>query len=222
MWRASLALMMACALPACAQDYVRTDGQLSDNDFYRLVACGAAPGGRCDFDIIRWAPEDAASLSFAIAPFPEDYPRRLAERLPDALDQAIVAINDAGADLQVVRTNKLTAADVVIYPRNWQAGDRMTGLPRAQVNGTRIGAAHVHVWWGGDNYIDDALIVMGATIENDEVFPILLEEMTQSLGPLTDIKNPWYNNRSVFAEDSNTVMKLGAQDRMVLRRLYGS
>lgn len=221
-WRGCFAALLACTLPACAQDFVATTGKLSDDDFFRLVTCGAAPGGDCTVETVRWSPEDARDLTFALAAIPGDYPRPLAVELPDALDRAITAINGAGAALRLRRADKPANADVVIYPRSFAAGDRMSGLPRAEVNGIVIGAAHVHVWWGVDDRIDDALIVMGIDMTPSEVFPILLEEMTQSLGPLTDIKNPYYDRRSVFSEDSNSVTKLGPQDRMVLRRLYGS
>ena len=40
------------------------------------------------------------------------------------------------------------------------------------------------------------------------------------MGLMTDIRNPYYETRSVFSEDSNTVQKLGVQDRMALRRHY--
>ena len=35
------------ALPAAAQDFVDTNGPLSDEAFYRLVACAAPPNEEC-------------------------------------------------------------------------------------------------------------------------------------------------------------------------------
>ena len=48
----------------------------------------------------------------------------------------------------------------------------------------------------------------------------MLEELTQSLGFLTDIRNPLYESHSVFSEDSNSVTRLGPQDVTVLRWHY--
>ena len=48
----------------------------------------------------------------------------------------------------------------------------------------------------------------------------MLEELTQSMGLMTDIRNPYYETRSVFSEDSNSVVKLGEQDREALRLHY--
>lgn len=54
--RATVAALVAAiaTAPLAAQDFVTTEGPLSDTDFYRLVACGAAPGGDCTKDMVRW------------------------------------------------------------------------------------------------------------------------------------------------------------------------
>lgn len=48
----------------------------------------------------------------------------------------------------------------------------------------------------------------------------MLEEITQALGFMTDIRNPAYDGVSVFSEDSNAAKTLGPQDIMALRRHY--
>nr|WP_275450658.1 DUF2927 domain-containing protein [Octadecabacter antarcticus] len=66
----------------------------------------------------------------------------------------------------------------------------------------------------------DAAIVFAADIPVDQAGPIMLEELTQAMGLMTDIRNPYYETRSVFSEDSNTVAKLGVQDSAALRFQY--
>ena len=53
-----------------------------------------------------------------------------------------------------------------------------------------------------------------------DVAPVVLEELTQAMGLMTDIRNPAYEGVSVFSEDSNAVLRLGAQDKEALRRHY--
>lgn len=211
---------LAFVLSACAADYVQSEGPLSDDDFYNLVTCGAPVGDTCAFPVVRWPDEKARDLTYALATPQPDYPVWLNDQLSRELDRAIAHINDAGASVKLRRVTDVATADVVIYPQNIANGDRINGLNRISVDGTPIGAAYVQVWWDGNTEIYDALIVMARDIPPSEVYPILLEEITQSLGPLTDIKNPWYETRSVFSEDSNSVIALGQQDQMVLHRLY--
>ena len=52
------------ALPASAQDYVATSGPLDDDAFYRLVACGAAPGGACAKPFLRWPVSRPVTVGF--------------------------------------------------------------------------------------------------------------------------------------------------------------
>lgn len=70
-----------------------------------------------------------------------------------------------------------------------------------------------------DNTIREALIAISAKARRREIASILLEEITQALGLMTDIQGPTYR-RSVFSEDSNSVVRLEGQDAMALRRHY--
>ena len=63
MIRHSVALALAClALTAVAQDWIASQGDLSDDDFYWLVSCGAPPGGDCADSAIRWPGRSEASV----------------------------------------------------------------------------------------------------------------------------------------------------------------
>jgi hypothetical protein len=48
----------------------------------------------------------------------------------------------------------------------------------------------------------------------------VLEEISQSLGFLFDIENPDYENVSIYAQDSNTVLAISGQDAAVMRLYY--
>ena len=49
---------------------------------------------------------------------------------------------------------------------------------------------------------------------------VLLEELTQALGLMTDVKSEAYVGISVLSQDGNRVKALGVQDKMALRRHY--
>lgn len=50
---------------------------------------------------------------------------------------------------------------------------------------------------------------------------IMLEEITQALGLITDIQNPYYRSRSILSQNADNSLKtLGIQDTMSLIRHY--
>ena len=57
------------------------------------------------------------------------------------------------------------------------------------------------------------------TTPRQAIASVVLEEVVQALGLLTDIRSPVYR-RSIFAEDSNSGIRLRGQDAMVIRRHY--
>ena len=88
------------------------------------------------------------------------------------------------------------------------------------MDGQVIGAALVTVWWDAGQDLTDAVIVMADDLPPGDVAPVLLEELTQAMGLMTDIRNATYDGVSVFSEDSNRVTRLGPQDKEALRRHY--
>lgn len=202
---------------APAQEYILSDGPLSDRDFYNLVACAAPPGRGCQAEMVHWA---RPSVTVGFAPIPPAYPPRLARAMSAALDNAIAQINGSAPGITLRRVSKSTDPDILMHLLPIRAGDAISGTERPEIDGVPIGAALVQIWWDGNLNIDDAVIVFAGDIPLYEAQPILLEELTQSLGLMTDIRNPYYETRSVFSEDSNSVQKLGVQDRMALRRHY--
>lgn len=205
------------ATPLAAQEYIVTNGPLSDRDFYRLVSCAAPIGGSCNEELVRW---EKPRVAVTFAPIPTAYPVELAQELNRALDVSIAQINSAAPDLNLYRVSKSQPADIKIFLQTIRAGDgiRATGYP--EMDGIPIGAAQVQIFWDGNLHLTEAAIVFAMDIPLNQAGPIMIEELTQAMGLMTDIRNPYYNTRSVFSEDSNSVQKLGVQDRAALRRHY--
>lgn len=218
-----LALAALCWTTAAAAegwDFLTTEGKLSTGDFYRLVSCRAMPGGPCESEIVRWSDAMAANLRVGFAPVSPSYPASLARLMDFALDEVIAEINGAGSSVRMVRVDKKERPHMVIHLTPATEGEPIRGTEIDGVDGQIIGAALVTVWWDAYKRITRAAVVMAADIPPREVVPVLLEEMTQGLGLLTDIRNPYYEGRSVFSEDSNAARVLAPQDRLALQMHY--
>ncbi|MEM9639662.1 MAG: hypothetical protein AAGA94_18565, partial [Pseudomonadota bacterium] len=88
-------------------------------------------------------------------------------------------------------------------------------------NGNEMPAAIFWIWWNGKKEITQAVILFANSVVLEEVPSIMVEEVVQATGLMTDIGSPWYRDRSIFAEFSdNTVTRLQPQDLMALRRHY--
>ncbi len=211
------ALMLAT--PAAAVEFVTTTGKLSDDQFYALVSCGASPGGACVEPVTRWSMSNASDLRVSMEPIPGTFPKPLAARMLASLDRAIGEINAAGAALHMRRV-PAGQGQIRVYLTLAGDGERITGTGSPDVDGQPIGAGLTTVWWNNRLEITEAVIVMANRMPLPEVYPVMLEELTQATGLLSDIRNPLYESVSVFSEDSNTVTRLGPQDIMVLRRHY--
>ncbi|MBU2992037.1 DUF2927 domain-containing protein [Octadecabacter sp. 1_MG-2023] len=203
--------------PVFAQEYVTTDGPLSDTDFYRLVSCAARPGEGCNEPIIHWG-HRVVTVTFA--PIPIGYSTELAREMDRALGAAVAQINGAVSGITVRRVSKSQPADIVIYLQPIRAGDVVRGTGYSQLDGTQIGAALVQVFWDENLKLTEAAIVFAGDLPIDQAGSVMVEELSQAMGLMTDIRNPHYNTLSVFSEDSNSVAKLGRQDREALRRHY--
>lgn len=202
-----------------AQDFVVSEGQLSDADFYNLVSCGALPGKACRDPQIHWPPERARALAVGLQSPAKGYPQSLWRQLDHGLDLAISNLNAVGASIHLVRA-EAAASDIVIFPVTAREGGLITGTGNDEMDGGIIGAGLVHVRWNQDMEISQGTIALAADIPLSDAYPVLLEELTQALGLMTDIRNPYYQDLSIFSEDSNSVTKLAPQDRMALLRHY--
>ncbi|MEM9583483.1 MAG: DUF2927 domain-containing protein [Pseudomonadota bacterium] len=215
-----LALFLLIPALAQAQDYVTSEGRLSDEDFYKTVACSAPVGGACVDPIVRWAPADATDLTIGITETRAGFPESTKPHVKEAIRAAIKEINGAGAALRL----RFVAADedphITVHLWDQGEGDTIRGMGLKQANGSILGAAYVHIWWNGDKELTRGVIIVARDIEKDDLRSVMLEEITQAMGLLTDIDNPWYDTRSILSENTNWVIALQPQDKMALRRHY--
>jgi hypothetical protein len=212
------------ATPALAQidDWVVIDGKLSDEDFYRLVACGAPPGGACLDDAFPvWPNPSARALRISLMPAEAGVGSAYSDQVSAALDQAIAEINGVGSGLNLIRADGARHPHVRVFITTAGNFEPISGTGIAGIDGAIMGGAQVTLWWDGSaDKLYDAVIVMAGDLTPGTVLPIMLEELTQAMGFLFDIRSDIYADQSVFSEDSNSVRELGVQDRMVLRRAY--
>ena len=214
---AALICASLSAGPISAQEYIVTDGPLSDSDFYRLVSCAAIPGQRCNEAVVHW---DQNVVPVGFAPIPVTYPQALAREMDRVLDHAIAQIRSAAPSLNLRRVAKSQSANIKIHLQPIQVGDAIRGTGYPEMDGIPIGAAQVQIFWDENLKLTEAAIVFAMDIPLSQAGPIMIEELSQAMGLMTDIRNPYYETRSVFSEDSNSVQKLGEQDREALRRHY--
>jgi len=205
---------------AMAQDYVIVSGLLSDEDFYRLVACGAAPDGPCRDPMVRWPADVARDLRVSFQQIEPNYPGDRQTALEKAFYAAITEINASGANLRLRVVAPNDAAEISVHLLDIAHGEQIARTGLSPLDGAVIEAALVQVWWNRDLMLDRAAIVFPRDIEWSGLRSIALEELTQALGLLTDIDGRWYERTSIFSESSNAVIRLGAQDIMALRRHY--
>ncbi|MCV3272527.1 DUF2927 domain-containing protein [Roseobacter sinensis] len=221
MIRARLAAALCIALPAAAQDYVSVpEGPLPDEDFYRLVACSAPPGGACKDPIVRWPAAVAANLTVGVVAVDPDFPTSRQALIRDALSNAIDEINAADVGLVLRRPPDGTRPDIAVHLVALTENARLDGSIDPELEGVEIGAGYVHVWWNSRAEITRAIILFARDIRREDIPSIVLEELVQAMGLLTDIDNRWYTTRSIFAENGNTLTRLQPQDIMALRRHY--
>jgi hypothetical protein len=209
------ALAVICAGAAHGQEFVAVDGPLQNEDFYRLIACGAAPGAACTKPMVFWPEDKRAALSVGFVTLSDTlqpYQRRLFE---EALAKAVAQVNGLGAGLRLV-----TAADpdVQIHVVATGPGEvmRNTGVPTLDGALLPLGRVAIRT---RSQVIHDAVIAISAQTARRAIASVVLEELVQALGLMTDIRSPAYR-RSVFAEDSNSGTRLTGQDAMVIRRHY--
>ena len=205
---------------AVAQEFITTDVPLSDTDFYRLVSCAAPLGGDCEKDLVRWSPADAQDISIGIVQVEIGYPEVAAQLAITALNSAITQLNATDANLHVTLSDKSIKPDIGIHLLTIVEGDAIRNTGLDPLDGEIIEAAKTQLWWRGDLSLIEGAIVFGKDIDPNDLPSIMLEEVTQSMGLLTDIGGPFYQTRSIFSESSNQLTMLGEQDVMALRRHY--
>lgn len=210
--------LLLLANGAAAQEYVATAGPLSDGDFYRLVACAAPPGGVCGKPVVRWTLD--RPLRVAITRMDRAFMGGKAKRADAALARAVQQVNAAGATVRLEVVGPQDAPDIPILFVDAETGTLLAGTGIDGLDGQRLGGASTRVWFGADGTIRRTAVLFSRTLSIRAYESAMLEEVVQALGLLTDIRNPYYDTRSVLSQDSNAMKMLGPQDIMALQRHY--
>jgi len=218
MWRALfLGLAFLLPLPVRAQEFVEVPQLISDEDFYRVVACAAPPGGACTKPMIAWPRDRGLTLRVGIAQVATDFPDYKLDLVDAALDDAIDQINGVGAHLFLERVYE-GEMDIPVFLVDTPEGGVVTDTGNTELDGASISIGRVVLRSRGD-IILAATIAISRDIRRREIASVMLEELVQSMGLPTDIASDAYS-RSIFSETSNSTVWLQGQDAAALRRHY--
>ena len=210
-------LILFAGVETNAGDYVSSNGKLSDESFYRLVACGAAPGKKCQRGFLRWPVQNVKVAIVDVDGRTTSKQMAIAEH---SLQNAISEINSVDSKIRLVPA-PASQADIKVYIA---AGTRIRSHPmvrdiRHRLGGPSAGVARVFFENGK---INEALIIVAAGGRQTKVKSVMLEELTQSLGLMTDVKGRYYRRRSIFAESASSTTTLRDQDARALAIHYAS
>lgn len=203
------------ALPAQAQDFIDSQGPLSDEAFYRLVACAAPPGGQCGKPLFKW---DKTDLTVGIV---QRDPAFLGGKLKRAEAAVVRALQHLNAvDMNIRLRQSEAAPDITIHLLGSARGQKITASDAPILNGLTLGNAITALDIDGSR-ITGAAIGFSNSMSIRQYESVMLEEITQALGLITDIQNPYYQTRSILSQNADNSLKtLGEQDRMALTRHY--
>lgn len=201
------------AWPAQAQDFVDSKGALSDTAFYRLVACAAPPDGPCAKPFYKW---DKSTITVGIVERSPAFLGGKLKRAEASVIRALQQLNEVGMGLTLVADD--TAPDIAIHLLDVARGEVIsTGtLLKGKTMANAITALDVD-----GSTIRGASIGFSNTLGARQYESVMLEEITQALGLITDIQNPHYLRRSILSQNADNSLKtLGKQDRMAIIRHY--
>jgi hypothetical protein len=211
----ALLLSAGTVLGETGFDGVAVDGILADADLYRLVTCGAPPGGNCVSQSLRWK---KPVVTLAILPGDGPLPEGLATRLAEAVDQAVGELNAVGSGI-AISLQAEGPADISLRPTRLGEGTVLTETPGVSGPGI-MGAGFMTVWSDGNGTITEASILISNAISDADLESIVLEEVMQSLGFLYDIEGQAYDGVSILSQTSNATTTIAGQDAALLRLHY--
>jgi hypothetical protein len=213
--RLALALTACAAFPAHAQDYVKSEGPLNDNDFYRLVACAAPVGGPCAKPFYKW-PETALTVGIVQRDAP--FLGGKIKRADAAVVRAVQHLN--AVNMGITLRHSTDNPDIAIYLLDTARGEKITAKQANPLNGFTLANAITALDIDG-GLINAASIALSRTMSIRQYESVMLEEITQALGLITDISNPYYRSRSILSQNADNSLKvLGTQDKIALIRHY--
>lgn len=208
---AAVLLALALATPSGAQEFVELGQPVDDQDFYRAVACAAPPGRDCEKRFIRWAEDARSPLSVGfgtLTPALHAYQHRLYDQ---GLADAIAQINGLGADIWLELDPG--APQIAIHIIDTAPGEQIEGTGNPMLDGNTLPLGMVAVRSDANGVIQEATIAISAKTRRRAIASVILEELVQSLGLMTDIRSPAPEyRRSIFSEDSNSGTRLRGQD----------
>ena len=218
---AVFSVVCATAFPADAQDYVVTKkGKLSDRDFYRLISCGATPGGKCRFGAYRWTKGKRSNITIGIVEIEEGFPSGLKRKIDKAIDQALAEINNVGSEVRIVRTTGKPDIRVTLTVDALKTKMRKPGSLTQHVIANGAIAMVRFTPKRGTRNIESAEVFYTTEIRGWNMRSIVLEEILQGLGLPMDIHNRYYEGKSIFSETKSGVKRLRGQDAKVLLYHY--
>lgn len=207
------------AQPAPADDFITTSGRLGDDDFYRLVACAAPPGEPCGKPFLHWTTD--RPLLVQLTSIDDAFLGGRKKRAEAALVRALQYLNDVGMGLELRQVPPGDKADIRIHFLDTDGSAPLADTGIDGADGATVTGARVIVWSErATGAIRKATILFGTRLHISQYESAMLEEVTQALGLLTDIRNPLYEGVSIFSQDSNATKQFSEQDRMALRRHY--
>ncbi|MEL7344845.1 MAG: hypothetical protein AAFN59_08285 [Pseudomonadota bacterium] len=209
------------AWPSWAVEAVITKGKLSDRDFYRIVACAAPPGQQCQKPVLRWDSDAAKDLTIRITETQGEITTRRLSAVQSALRNAVDQINGVGAGvkLRLIQSGAPDISVVVLEEGFTGLRDRARSIDDIFVLGSAAAMAEVFTRRGSPR-IQSGKVTMTGLVDNRRLASVMLEEVVQALGLLTDIHNGYYHTRSIFSETGGRVKRLRGQDAMALRTHY--
>jgi hypothetical protein len=210
-------LLALLASPAGAQEFVHVWGPLDDEAFYRAVACAAPPGEACRKPLLRWPEAVRDGVTVGLESLPEGLPPARRALYARGVANAIAQVNAAGAGIRLARTRQ-GAPDIAIHVLATRAGGTIAGTGDPALDGAVLPLARVALRAVGGE-VRAASIALSDDAPHDEIASLLLEEIVQALGLMTDLAGPG-TAASIFAEDRNSVTRLLGQDAEALRRHY--
>ena len=127
-----------------AQEFVTVPRRLSDEAFYRLVACAAPPGGECRKPLIRWSDQRAVSLTVGVVQIDDHFPNYKLDLVEAAIDRAIAEINASGAYLVLERSYE-PDPDIAIYLLDTPQGGIIEGTGNRELDGSELAVGRVAI-----------------------------------------------------------------------------
>lgn len=195
---------------------MRSNGPLDDAAFYRLVACAAPPEGACAKPFYRW---EKSALSVGIVTRAAPFLGGKQKRAEAAVIRALQHLNGTGMGL-TLRAAGTQAPDIAIHLFDTARGERITAPQAPLLHGRTMANAITALDVEGST-ITAAVIGFSRSLPIHHYESVMLEEITQALGLITDIENPYYLTRSILSQNADNSLKtLGQQDRVALIRHY--